>query len=248
MPASKHTKKVRGRPKLARQWATLHSVNSKPLTGRQLSAWNCRLTRTAKRLAIDPSRKCSVDGCGFLKKAHGLCKDHYAEQRPRLDALKRRAPLFVNQASAAYMAGIIDGEGSICLLKGKSRWGTYVQPRVNVYNNSVALMQWIVEVFGGTFTKVKRRQPKWVEGYVWTMNSSDTRFYMDVLRPFLIIKRRNAELVVEFYSVGRRYGRGRNNKVILEKQLALVNEIRKENLKSRARREAHQESEESEVA
>ena len=53
----------------------------------------------------------------------------------------------------AYLAGIIDGEGTIVIAKGKIRKGRINHPyslRLVVMNTDIRLIEWLKENFGGS--------------------------------------------------------------------------------------------------
>jgi hypothetical protein len=92
----------------------------------------------------------------------------------------------------AYIAGIIDGEGSIVLRHRKS--GTRekdIYPSVMVYNNSKELMDWLVASIGGTYrlSDKRGREP----GYTWQITAAKDVFtFLNFIIPHLLIKHQKA--------------------------------------------------------
>lgn len=88
-----------------------------------------------------------------------------------------------------YLAGIIDGEGSVRFKKGR--------PFVAVYNTDRRLMDWIVATVGGTITgkDLRGRQP----GYQWTIaGANDVAALCVSIAPILKIKSEDAKKAITF--------------------------------------------------
>ena len=102
----------------------------------------------------------------------------------------------------AYAAGIMDGEGSLCMGyespvdRPSPRWHT----EVRFSNTSRALIDWFVSLFGGHVYDHHRsgnRQQLWT----WKISArADCRWFLTGILPFLVVKRRQAELLMEFWS------------------------------------------------
>jgi hypothetical protein len=114
--------------------------------------------------------------------------------------------IMFNHDDIIYMAGIIDGEGSICIeiqSPCKSRKVTYYSPRLVVINTNVPLMNWINEKFGGTV-----RQRKHVENcklcYKWNIFSFNAANLLKECLPFMIVKKRHAEIIIEFMGLDKK--------------------------------------------
>ena len=101
----------------------------------------------------------------------------------------------------AYLAGVVDGEGCIGIRKTK-RTGTWKSTRyaaiVTVGSTSRDLIEDLVTAFRVgcvTYrfpTKTKR------SCYVWTVSSVGARHVLRLLRPYLIVKREQAAVLLEF--------------------------------------------------
>jgi hypothetical protein len=100
-----------------------------------------------------------------------------------------------------YLAGIIDGEGSIQIeLQGKNqkcRKIDYFSVRLLVINTDKPLIDWICNNFGGRITARKlienRRQC-----YKWNISSFKAAEILKECLPFMIVKKRHAEVIIEF--------------------------------------------------
>ncbi len=113
----------------------------------------------------------------------------------------------------AYVAGMIDADGSICISKttakarnGRPYW--LFDCRTVVSNTSMDLMRWLKNKFGGydkltvnaISKKAKENGQKSIKPcYVWQMEGykAQERFLLAIL-PYLVIKREQAILALEF--------------------------------------------------
>ena len=100
-----------------------------------------------------------------------------------------------------YLAGIIDGEGSFII--SRSDRGNYdnYYGRIHVKNTDKRLMKWLVEKFGGTVNVHKPKSEKHSVAYSWYFggNAKSKELLLLSLMPYLIIKREQAKLLVEFF-------------------------------------------------
>lgn len=128
----------------------------------------------------------------------------------------------------AYMAGIVDGEGTIVLVscysvsKGKKRERYAI--RIQVYNNDPSLMVWLTENFGGSFSSVKRRGNR-ATSYQWGISHAKAAILARELIPYLVIKSRQAQILVNFSSTMRRTGRKGTPENILQMRRSMWSEM-----------------------
>jgi hypothetical protein len=126
-----------------------------------------------------------------------------------------------NDFDKAYLAGIIDGEGYITLrLNGQGAFTC----RVNVANNSVALHAWIQERWGQSITNQPNKGSRCIKTE-WNGKEKITNVLLDVM-PYLIIKRKQAEIVLEYYSGAN--GSGKPHAFPKDRLFELVNEMENE--------------------
>ena len=96
----------------------------------------------------------------------------------------------IDDHAAGYLAGIIDGEGSISFKRGR--------PSVTVYGNSDALMQWLLENVGGSVLwncDKRGRTP----GHAWNVGAArDVYALCCLMWPLLLIKQDVASEVIAF--------------------------------------------------
>ena len=103
----------------------------------------------------------------------------------------------------AYLAGIIDGEGSIYIGNyscNKTTGARYFQTNIQVTNTDKPLIDWLFEKFGGRvntrtpgqIAKNSRKQP-----YVWTISGDLLTHICELILPFLICKKRQCEIMLK---------------------------------------------------
>ena len=98
-----------------------------------------------------------------------------------------------------YVAGIVDGEGTICA--NRRAQGDY-QLQVVIYNTSLVLMKWLIKNFGGRYyvrsMKSWNGKPGRIQ-YMWLPSGKKNRekFLLGIL-PHLLMKREQGLLALEF--------------------------------------------------
>lgn len=108
----------------------------------------------------------------------------------------------------AYVAGLIDGEGTVSL---RNKTPRAKRDKTNHYNIEVyitstnkGLLEWVVRWFGGTIYTYKRKEGANTDGYKrkpihkWHLHGGQAENFLRAIRPYLIIKKVNADLAIEF--------------------------------------------------
>jgi len=102
----------------------------------------------------------------------------------------------------AYTAGIIDGEGSILILRGTGynrkgekykRYGC----RVSVGMTDKLVPEWLHKNFGGCFYS-RQMAKNWKDQYIWMITSRTVGSFISAILPFLKTKKKQALLVLEY--------------------------------------------------
>ena len=121
----------------------------------------------------------------------------------------------------AWAAGIMDGEGSFMLSYRppttdnpvKAKWGTNrtgIYPRrtgtyvkiCSVPNTQLKLLRLFKSWFGGSIATVKMPEDtNQKQLYVWRLTSAhEVKHFTESIKPYLFLKRRHAEIFLEFYT------------------------------------------------
>lgn len=104
----------------------------------------------------------------------------------------------------AYLAGIIDGEGSIILWKAKGdpKLRGQFNLRINISSTDKILIDWIYENFGGRCYECnapsRKANPHWKKQYIWTVPRPNILQFLKKIHPFLIIKKERCEVAIKF--------------------------------------------------
>jgi hypothetical protein len=107
-----------------------------------------------------------------------------------------------NVAVRAYTAGIIDGEGCIQIKRIRANNGkTYHGLAVAVTNTDRSLLEWLAATWNAVSvtpnpTSGIRDKPQWIVRW----HGSVARELLEAIRPYLIVKRRQADLAISFHS------------------------------------------------
>ncbi len=146
----------------------------------------------------------------------------------------------------AYLAGIIDGEGSIELRMQRTGSLDLV---LHVFNSDAPLFRWIEERFAGTTYEIHRRlrvdKPQWAPMYNWNMRGESARDLLAELEPWMVIKKPQADLAIEAFDnrqpvprpqkgEGRR-GRARPSDTVLALRKSYVDQMHFLNTKNRGK-------------
>lgn len=122
----------------------------------------------------------------------------------------------------AWAAGFLDGEGCFTLLKHGSSSTHYSQRALHISASQADIQPLIKlrEMFGGRVGRRSRDTLKGTPIYVWTlgMSSKTVAEFVPQVLPYLIVKHRQAEILLEFSTTIRRRGRPKSGIVSLTTQ------------------------------
>ena len=107
---------------------------------------------------------------------------------------------------APYSAGIIDGEGSIMI--GRSNQPkVHYYPMVSMANTSLELVECFVDTFGGKCYVTRGNTSTRKVLYAWSLQSRNSvKECLEIILPWLIIKKARAELVLEYIAQTMNHG------------------------------------------
>jgi hypothetical protein len=109
-----------------------------------------------------------------------------------------------SETQIAYLAGIIDGEGTMYIQRRMDKRSSIVTwsywTRLQVCNTNPKLIEWIHQTFGGLVYKKERDHIKrnWKTQFEWYSKISMVDILLPLLHPYLIIKKPHAEVMMEF--------------------------------------------------
>lgn len=132
----------------------------------------------------------------------------------------------------AYIAGIIDGEGTISVgIRNPNPKMRELRPQlvlqVAVVMTDESIISWLKQVTGiGNLYKQIKTNPKHKNIFHWRPSIKDSAKLLIQILPYLIVKKRQAELFIELVSIRSISTR---NTVNRERQFEIVSEIQKLN-------------------
>ena len=112
----------------------------------------------------------------------------------------------MKKTDLAYVAGIFDGEGCVCLRINKGR---YYSLDISVANTNEWLMQWLKFAFGGNFYAMQaktRKAQNWKPCWRWTITGNKGSSFLKLILPYLRLKKPQAELAIKFQEARRGAG------------------------------------------
>ena len=126
-----------------------------------------------------------------------LQRESYRRKVERLKSSEQPDQLTTIAAiDLAYIAGIIDGEGTICCLshaKGKTCY-----PAVSVSMSDFGVIQWLAEKWGVKTSALPPRALHYRPQIFVRLSGARARLLCRLLLPYLKVKHRQAELVQSF--------------------------------------------------
>ena len=84
----------------------------------------------------------------------------------------------MNELDYAYCAGIIDGEGSILIEQKKA-------PGISVTNTSLAMLEYLQSLFGGSIRKQKTYKPHHKPAWIWSITYDRALRMIDCILPYM---------------------------------------------------------------
>lgn len=102
-----------------------------------------------------------------------------------------------SETDAAYIAGLIDGEGSIIFLKRKGGGGSY---RLVIVNTHKGALSWVQDVTNVGSIHGKTREAQYKKCWAWVCHAQTARKVLERCLPYLIIKRNKAQEAIAYLS------------------------------------------------
>jgi len=111
----------------------------------------------------------------------------------------------MSKLQAAYLAGLIDGEGYIGILKCKkgnkksfSSVKDYIYcPVLKIAMTDKPIITWLYQSYGGTF-ETRKAKGNANESYCWTMKNARVMDFLQKTYPYMRVKKNEAEIMFKF--------------------------------------------------
>ena len=100
----------------------------------------------------------------------------------------------------AYLAGIIDGEGCICIRHHtKDRKSPTWDSRLYIVSTDRKLIDWLQSNFGGlTYSRNSKKNPHWKTKHEWVVPANQLLPILYAVLPYLVIKKEHSEIAIKF--------------------------------------------------
>jgi intein/homing endonuclease len=148
----------------------------------------------------------------------------------------------LTDAQKGYIAAFLDGEGGIQITKSyrKDReYTTALHPDVYFTNTSEEVILSIRKWLGGGSITRRRERGNHKDTYVLTISGVKSILeLLDTIRPYMIVKAKRADLMIEFCRSRIFHNRGKGRR-FTEDELRLYRAIKKLNRRGGARKRQH---------
>lgn len=189
----------------------------------------CRACRTEKDSEAFPVNWLRRDGrdsmCLACERERGAQRRHGKPRAAVLASSLYIEPTRVPPEVAAYAAGMIDGEGCVTL----ARFGGYFSTQLTMAQVDRIPLDWLRMHFGGSVHLGFRGNNRCRPAFKWVLSSRQVRRTLPAVLPYLIVKRRHAEIVLAWYAALPTYRDSRSAAIkfpLREPLASLYEEIR----------------------
>lgn len=144
----------------------------------------------------------------------------------------------ISEIQLSYAAGIIDGEGSIMVIHhnagGKTgcKWEYWVL-RLMIANNKKELIDWLLSMFGGGYSIGISKNPKWNDTYQWRVDSKHAKKVLELVYPYLLLKKKQAEIAIEMLKTYKLVGRKGHTKEVFDLRKKCAEDIKALNIRGK---------------
>jgi hypothetical protein len=114
------------------------------------------------------------------------------------DFYKNRFINLISLMDLSYLAGLVDGEGSICLNKVGRKGMQNLHPQISITNTNKEILDWVGIIVGWGTVSGKPRMPRHKPAYNWRINGHLAIQFAKALLPYLRIKKIQATTLIEF--------------------------------------------------
>jgi hypothetical protein len=155
-----------------------------------------------------------------------LWAKHTLGLRKTFGQIVTEKPVDLSEPTLAYIAGLIDGEGTVSIRKFSGKW----KPHIRIANTSESLMAWLSStvVGPGIFIEHRRIHDGRLPFFMFHIPGIGWVALYERLLPYMVIKREQMAALVEFSRL--RLGQDRMAP-LNERQLWLVSRVRELNIK-----------------
>lgn len=110
--------------------------------------------------------------------------------------------------SPEYVAGFVDGEGCITVMRCRTpnKNGVSYVARIYIANTNIGILRRIQRDYGGRISSMgSRSNPNHKPGYGLTFNSLEAAEFARTILPYLVLKKRQAKLLIAFVNFQEKF-------------------------------------------
>ncbi len=115
----------------------------------------------------------------------------------------------MNKLKASYLAGLIDGEGYIGIMKHKrydDLTKNHYREVIKIANTDKKLIEWLKNSFGGDMEERKwKNGENYKTAYCWSKKYTNTEEILRKIMPYLRVKKKQAEIVLEVIKTKKKW-------------------------------------------
>lgn len=149
---------------------------------------------TIERLYLDEKR--SITEIEKILGYPGVYREIRRLGIPRRDC-RKKADLMSTIQDICYAAGFFDGEGSV-LIQKPGRTCSY-RLRVSASQTTVEPIEWLRQRWGGS-VRIRKAKENRKTVWEWAITTQLALKFLTDVRPFLLVKREQADIAIEFQS------------------------------------------------
>lgn len=119
----------------------------------------------------------------------------------------------LSQTEVAYIAGLLDGEGTVAIFRQRTqnrRGGIWIgySVHVNIANTNTEMLDWVAQRVGGKVyqrAKENYQNRPWKAVWYWHLYGHNATSFLRLVQPYVIAKRQQVALALEFLALGRNH-------------------------------------------
>jgi hypothetical protein len=140
-----------------------------------------------------------------------------------------------SQMTSAYLAAMIDAEGSITIVKREEKRKESYYLRSYVYNTNKGLLETIQARFGGSVMQTRKATDKHATAWALVWSHAAAAEVAKLVAPLLIVKSEQAEVALKFHALASSLNPGRKGlfESDLEQMRSMKDKINTLNLKNK---------------
>lgn len=124
----------------------------------------------------------------------------------------------MNETEKAYIAGIVDGEGCITIIRAdqskhspKHKSPSY-RLAVSIYNSNKPMIDWLAERIDAHRHYKRQKSPNHKSLHILTISAKSASSFLSQIQPFIIAKSEQLKLALELQALVNSYRKERQHK------------------------------------